>query len=135
MSERAAIRTSKKECVECWSKRIKETEVGTDWDLAEKRCWRCGKETELQRCHLIPDSLGGKDEASNNVLLCDKCHKEGPNVADPEIMWDWIKAYAQPNQFMFLFYQISREYEFIYKRSIKEEIKFFQFLQEEDIKK
>ena len=34
MSERAAIRTSKKECVECWSKRIKETEVGTDWDLA-----------------------------------------------------------------------------------------------------
>ena len=50
MSERAAIRTSKKECVECWSKRIKETEVGTDWDLAEKRCWRCGKETELQRC-------------------------------------------------------------------------------------
>ena len=36
MSERAAIRTSKKECVECWSKRIKETEVGTDWDLAEK---------------------------------------------------------------------------------------------------
>lgn len=36
---------------------------------------------------------------------------------------------------MFLFYQISREYEFIYKRSIKEEIKFFQFLQEEDIKK
>ena len=84
MSERAAIRTSKKECVECWSKRIKETEVGTDWDLAEKRCWRCGKETELQRCHLIPDSLGGKDEASNIVLLCDKCHKEGPNVADPE---------------------------------------------------
>ena len=72
MSERAAIRTSKKECVECWSKRIKETEVGTDWDLAEKRCWRCGKETELQRCHLIPDSLGGKDEASNIVLLCDK---------------------------------------------------------------
>lgn len=80
MSERAAIRTSKKECVECWSKRIKETEVGTDWDLAEKRCWRCGKETELQRCHLIPDSLGGKDEASNIVLLCDKCHKEGPNA-------------------------------------------------------
>ena len=116
MSERAAIRTSKKECVECWSKRIKETEVGTDWDLAEKRCWRCGKETELQRCHLIPDSLGGKDEASNIVLLCDKCHKEGPNVADPEIMWDWIKAYAQPNQFMFLFYQISRECEFIYKK-------------------
>ena len=83
--------------------------------MAEKRCWRCGKETELQRCHLIPDSLGGKDEASNIVLLCDKCHKEGPNVADPEIMWDWIKAYAQPNQFMFLFYQISRECEFIYR--------------------
>ena len=103
--------------------------------MAEKRCWRCGKETELQRRHLIPDSLGGKDEASNIVILCDKCHKEGPNVADPEIMWDWIKAYAQPNQFMFLFYQISRECEFIYKRSIKEEIKFFQFLQEENIKK
>lgn len=89
-----------------------------------------------KECHLIPDALGGKDEASNIVLLCDKCHEEGPNVDDPEIMWDWIKAYAQPNEFMFLFSQISREYEFIYKRSIKEEIKFFsEFLQEEDIEK
>lgn len=104
--------------------------------MAERKCWRCGKETELQRCHLIPDALGVKDEASNIILLCDKCHEEGSNVAAPEIMWDWIKACAQPNEFMFLFSQISREYEFIYKRSIKEEINFFsEFFQEEDIEK
>lgn len=136
MGKRATIKTSKRECIEYWSKKLKETEIGTDWDLAERRCWRCGKETELQRCHLVPDALGGKDEASNIVLLCDKCHEEGPNVQDPEIMWDWIKAYAQPNEFMFLFSQISREYEYIYKRSIENEIKFFsEYFPGEDISK
>ena len=114
MSERAAIRTSKKECVECWSKRIRETEVGTDWDLAEKRCWRCGKETELQRCHLIPDSLGGKDEPENLVLLCKRCHADGPNVADPEIMWDWIRAYGVSFYDTFWGCEGMREYKFIY---------------------
>ena len=26
-------------------------------------------------------------------MLCKRCHADGPNVTDPEIMWDWIKAY------------------------------------------
>ena len=108
MSKRETIRTSKKECIEYWSKRVSESEIGTDWDLADRQCWRCGKEADLQRCHIVPDSLGGKDEAPNIVLLCERCHEEGPNVEDPEIMWDWIKAYAKPNEFQFLFSQINR---------------------------
>lgn len=134
MSKRETIRTSKKECIEYWSKRVSESEIGTDWDLADRQCWRCGKEADLQRCHIVPDSLGGKDEAPNIVLLCERCHEEGPNVEDPEIMWDWIKAYAKPNEFQFLFSQINREYEYIYNRSIEDEIIFFSnYFDEEEI--
>ena len=63
-----------------------------------KNLWRQKNEREknLQRCHIIPNSLGGKDEASNLVLLCKRCHADGPNVEDPEIMWDWIRAYGVP---------------------------------------
>lgn len=134
MSKRETIRTSKKECIEYWSKRVSESEIGTDWDLADRQCWRCGKEADLQRCHIVPDSLGGKDESPNIVLLCERCHEEGPNVEDPEIMWDWIKAYAKPNEFQFLFSQINREYEYIYNRSIEDEIVFFSnYFDEEEI--
>ena len=134
MGKRESIKTSKKECVDYWSKHVNESEIGTDWDTADCRCWRCGREAELQRCHIIPDALGGRDEASNMVLLCDICHEEGPNVADSEIMWDWIKAYAQPNEQLYLFSQIDREYEYIYKRGIREEIEFFaKYMSEEEL--
>ena len=78
----------------------------------------------MQRCHIIPDSLGGKDEPSNIVLLCGRCHEDGPNVSDPEIMWDWIKAYRVP--FYETFWQIQgmKEYEFIYKKKLEDEIKY-----------
>lgn len=136
MGKRDDIKTSKKECIEYWKKHINESEIGTDWDTADCRCWRCGRQADLQRCHIIPDALGGKDEASNIVLLCDKCHEEGPNVEDSEIMWDWIKAYARPNEHMYLFAQIEREYEYIYKRSLREEVEFFsRFLGGEEINK
>ena len=44
----------------------------------------------------MPDALGGPDAPENIVLLCKRCHAEWPNVKDPEIMWDWLKAYAVP---------------------------------------
>lgn len=53
-------------------------------------CFICGKETNLQLCHLIPDKLGGTKEPDNIVLLCSRCHSNAPNIAIPQIMIDWI---------------------------------------------
>ena len=96
MSKRGNIKTSRKQIIEYWETCQDECELSVDWAEAEERCWRCGCETnrKLDRCHIIPHALGGKDEPANFVLLCKRCHAEGPNVSDPEIMWDWIKSYG-----------------------------------------
>ena len=123
MGKRNSIKTTIKQAVEYWSGRIGECGLSVDWAEADKRCWRCGCERNLQRCHIIPDSLGGKDDPSNIVLLCKRCHIDGPNVTDPEIMWDWIKAYSVPLYDTFWGVLGAKEYQFIYKKSVIQEIR------------
>lgn len=117
-----SIKTTITNAVEYWSQYVDECDLSVDWAEAETHCWRCGCEKHLERCHIVPDSLGGEDTPKNIVLLCKRCHAEGPNVTDPDIMWDWIKAYKVP--FYETFWQIrgEKEYEFIYKKKISEEI-------------
>lgn len=118
VGKRGEIKTKIEDIVDYWARRQDESGLSVDWAEADHRCWRCGCKKHLQRCHIIPDSLGGKDEASNLVLLCKRCHADGPNVDDPEIMWDWIRAYGVP--FYDTFWSIlgCREYEFIYGHSM-----------------
>lgn len=81
------------ESISYWSERIYEGDVGVDWEdgTAENHCWRCGCKRSLQRCHIVPKSLGGSDDPSNIIPLCAMCHDDAPNVADPLEMWNWIK--------------------------------------------
>ena len=44
----------------------------------------------LQRCHLVPDAIGGPDGPRNIVLLCARCHAEAPDVGDADYMLRWI---------------------------------------------
>ena len=117
------MKTTINQTVEYWMRYVDECELSVDWAEADQLCWRCGCQQELQRAHIIPDSLGGKDTPDNIVLLCDRCHKEAPNVTDPEIMWDWIKAYSVPFYGTFWSILAMREYEFIYSKSYLQEIK------------
>lgn len=94
--ERKPIKTKIPEIVDYWFSRIDESDFSVDAAEAHERCWRCGCKHNLERCHIVPDSLGGRDEPANLVLLCARCHAENPNVTDPEIMWDWLKAYKVP---------------------------------------
>ena len=65
--------------------------LGSDFSEGHERCWRCGYETSsLHRCHIIPESLGGKCEPSNFVLLCGQCHVQAPNVMDKYFIFSWI---------------------------------------------
>jgi len=83
---------TKAQIVNYWASRVDESDLGVDWCDALDRCWRCAIETKrLERCHIIPKSLGGADDKSNLILLCKRCHREGPNVKDKNFMWEWIK--------------------------------------------
>lgn len=122
MNKRDPIKTPISEIITYWEQRVDECGLSVDWSEAESHCWRCGYEKDLERCHIIPDSLGGKDEPSNLVLLCKRCHAEGPNVTDPEIMWDWIKAYGVPFYGTFWSIRGMKEYQFIYHKTISQEL-------------
>lgn len=122
MSKKEPIKTTIQEAVEYWSRREDECGLSVDWSEAGTHCWRCGCEKDLQRCHIIPNALGGKDEPENIVLLCSRCHAEGPNVTDPEIMWDWIRAYGVPFYGTFWNIIAKKEYKFIYHKSVEKEI-------------
>lgn len=121
--EREKIKTSKKEIVDYWFSRVNESGLSVDAAEAHERCWRCGCKRSLERCHIIPAAVGGGDKASNLVLLCRRCHVENPNVSDPEIMWDWLRAYGTPFYDTFWLIQGAKEYEFIYKKSLEEELR------------
>lgn len=87
---------SHQEIVDYWIKRESECGLGVDWAEAIERCWRCGYGSRLQRCHIVPDSLGGLNEPSNLVLLCGRCHREAPNVADTRMMWICLRTSCVP---------------------------------------
>ena len=122
--KRPANRTTISAIVDYWAPRVDECDLSVDWSEAEEYCWRCGSPKELVRCHIVPHSLGGADEPSNFVVLCRPCHEENPNVADPEIMWDWLMAYK--SRFYKTFWQDEgrREYQFLYKRSFEEDLHY-----------
>lgn len=60
-------------------------------------CVCCGRETsQLEKAHIIPHSLGGSNDVSNFILLCGKCHRESPDVADEHAIIEWMNA--QPTE-------------------------------------
>lgn len=84
-------------------------------DLGEPCCWACNKQIDvdshectdrhvdidfkrlwakvggdLERCHIVPKSLGGSDDVSNAFLLCPKCHEESPDTANPSSFIRWV---------------------------------------------
>lgn len=69
MSKREPIKTTKEAIISYWAKHQDECGLSVDWAEAGERCWRYGCERSLDRCHIVPDSLGGKDEPENLVLL------------------------------------------------------------------
>lgn len=116
------IRTKNQDIVYYWYSRINESDYSVDASDAHTRCWRCGYKTKLERCHIIPRSLGGEDIPSNLVLLCSRCHIENPNIADPEIMWDWLRAYKTTFYDVFWIIQAYKEYEKIYGKLLSDDI-------------
>ena len=85
------MKTTIIDIVSYWKDKKDESSLGVEWEDAHERCWRCGYKSRLERCHIIPKSLGGSDEAYNLIVLCKKCHKEAPNINDSNFIWNWIE--------------------------------------------
>jgi len=96
-------KTTKKQIAEYWieNNTVSELDLHFDWCDAEDWCWNCAsvKGIHLERCHIIPHSLGGEDTPSNYVLLCKDCHAEAPNTTNPKDMWDFLKSNKLPIMF------------------------------------
>lgn len=67
-----------------------------DWD--EPACWVCSYPVEtwdrvmLERCHIIPKSLGGANVPSNLVLMCRRCHDTAPNTSFIDDFAQWASV-------------------------------------------
>lgn len=88
-----------KDCWDYHSAHVSESDVAVDWgawDTEQKRCWCCGHESKLQKCHIIPQCLGGSCAPENIVPLCAQCHDQAPDVADKKEMFKWIANQQNP---------------------------------------
>lgn len=107
-------KTKPAEIIAYWLERVYEGDMGVDWCDADARCWRCGTahSSPLQRCHIIPacEPFLGKDEPSNLVLLCARCHAEAPSCTDSSAMWAWIKRTSKPLYDTFWAYRFMEQY-------------------------
>lgn len=84
------------DCRDYWVDKVDETNLGVDFTKMDESsgqkmyCWRCGNMRRLQKCHIVPKTLGGSCDISNIVPLCGRCHDEAPDVIDPKEMWRWL---------------------------------------------
>jgi hypothetical protein len=104
---------SKSQIFDHWKDRLAGFGISIHW--REPCCWACGfnygaryrikrpdvgwrevlrrwDDIPLQRCHIIPRSLGGTNEVANLFLMCRECHDLAPNTSILEIFFEWARA-------------------------------------------
>ena len=80
------------------------------YDWGEPSCWACDRPVKnlpitedlkilwthpktkslLNRCHIIPRLLGGKDKPSNLFLMCSECHSLSPDSTNVKAFFRWV---------------------------------------------
>lgn len=116
------VRVQNEDIVDHWKDSSWFLSLNIPPEHATSCCWRCGSKQDIQRCHIVPDALGGGPEESNLVLLCTRCHADGPNLQDGEIMLDWIKSYRDKWPDDFWTNAALDEYRRIYNKDIRIEV-------------
>lgn len=46
--------------------------------------------SDLNRCHIIPNMLGGEDSPRNLFLMCSECHQLSPDSDNPVSFFRWV---------------------------------------------
>ena len=93
-SKRKSISASKGDIVYYWRNNINKVgaKIKPSWFIAEDHCWICGSNSGNQKCHIVPDCMGGGRDPSNLVLLCETCHDLNPETVYYEDYWIWFKV-------------------------------------------
>jgi hypothetical protein len=113
---------SVEEVLRYWYERQKDpTPVRLFIDIGEPTCWACDyfwwgrhdvgssaatwsecvkawKAAPLQRCHIVPSSLGGTDDPSNIFLMCAECHDLAPCTSVPDVFFKWVEKQSFYNR-------------------------------------
>lgn len=122
----------KSEVFEYWKERIFDLGFFIDW--GEPSCWACGEfwngryditnssasykrilkvweKVPLQRCHIIPRSLGGSNKPSNLFLMCKECHDLAPNTSIPEIFFQWVRKQNFAERYVYQMQQCMKAFD------------------------
>lgn len=57
-------------------------------------CYACGRHrtNELEKCHIIPHSLGGSMWPDNLFLMCCDCHSDNPDSIHTELFFNYVRG-------------------------------------------
>lgn len=100
-----------------WNKLSLDKYIRVVYDWGEPCCWACDKtimstyeeneedlnivgfgkiwndrcvKSHLQRCHIVPRTLGGADSPENLFLLCNDCHEKSPDTINKKSFFRWV---------------------------------------------
>lgn len=80
-------------CFACGMKVISHNIQYENWVEYENfhQIWNdCETDVQLEKAHILAQSLGGPTEPSNLFLLCHNCHTESPDIANRKMFMKWI---------------------------------------------
>ena len=85
------MKIKQEEIIDYWKDKI---EISIPWNKAHNHCWACGIKPEmtLERSHIFPKVLGGRDESFNLILLCPICNATNPETIYTDDYWLWFKG-------------------------------------------
>lgn len=103
---RKSISTKREKIAQYWRDQIEnkgaKVKINTSWENALTHCWACGNNFggSLERCHIIPDALGGTNKVSNLFLMCYFCNKLNPETTYIEDFWLWVNSRDKDNMYI-----------------------------------
>lgn len=113
---------SQQEIVAQWRQVFFQDKVSVTLEEATTHCWRCRDRLAVSLSLIRPKEYGGREVATNMVLLCDRCQQEQPRLADPSYVWSWLAAYRLPVANRFWMKQAMEEYERLFHKSVLQEL-------------
>ncbi|AXI67348.1 TPA: hypothetical protein U1V47_001111 [Streptococcus suis] len=104
---------------EYWNDTLIERGILSADELLEGKCWRCKSSHGVAVCQIVSSKWSKDTSLANQMVLCLSCQHEKPNVADTEIVWQWLEV---ENNERYWTLQGMAEYEKMYKKSVLQEL-------------
>ena len=103
-----------------WMDTLVERGIFDDTEVHNGLCWRC-KTSHAVAAYQIVSHKWKTDMTSfaNQMVLCQSCQYEKPDVADAEIVWQWLEVESDHRYWVL---QGMAEYEKMYNKTVLQEL-------------